>query len=51
MNFSLELLHFEELIKRYIKENGLQFVVGEKVGGCDLVLSCGQLQAEDSVPL
>ena len=42
----LKQIMFGSVITSIKQENGLTFVVGDKVGGCDLVLNCGQLQTE-----
>ena len=44
----LKQITFGSVIKSITQENGITFVVGDKVDGCDLVLNCGQLEAEDT---
>ena len=43
----LKQITFGSVVTSIAQENGLTFVVGDKVGGCDLVLNCGQMQVED----
>ena len=44
----MKQITFGSVVTSIVQENGLTFHVGEKVGGCDLVLNCGQLQVEDT---
>ena len=43
----LKQITFGSVVTSIAQENGLTFVVGDKVGGCDLILNCGQMQVED----
>ena len=43
----LKQITFGSVVTSIAQENGLTFVVGDKVGGCDLVLNCGQMQVEN----
>ena len=45
--YYLKQITFGSVVTSIAQENGLTFVVGDKVGGCDLVLNCGQMQEED----
>ena len=42
----MKQITFGSVVTSIVQENGLTFHVGDKVGGCDLVLNCGQLQTE-----
>ena len=42
----MKQITFGSVVTSIVQKNGLTFYVGEKVGGCDLVLNCGQLQTE-----
>lgn len=44
----LKRITFGSIVTSIVQENGVTFVVGDKVGGCDLVLNCGQVEAEDT---
>ena len=44
----MKQITFGSVVTSIVQKNGLTFYVGEKVGGCDLVLNCGQLQVEDT---
>ena len=44
----MKQITFGSVVTSIVQENGSTFNVGDKVGGCDLVLNCGQLQAEDT---
>ena len=44
----MKQITFGSVVTSITQENGLTFSVGEKVGGCDLVLNCGQMQTEDT---
>ena len=43
----LKQITFGSVVTSITQETGLTFGVGDKVGGCDLVLNCGQMQVED----
>ena len=43
----MKKITFGSVVASIVQKKGLTFVVGDKVDGCDLVLNCGQLQAED----
>ena len=44
----MKQITFGSVVTSIVVENGVTFFVGYKVGGCDLVLNCGQLEAEDT---
>ena len=44
----MKQITFGSVVTSIVQENGVTFFVGYKVGGCDLVLNCGQLQTEDT---
>ena len=44
----MKQITFGSVVTSIVQENGLTFHVGDKVDGCDLVLNCGQLRAEDT---
>ena len=44
----MKQITFGSVVTSIVQENGVTFVVGDKVDGCDLVLNCGQLEAEDT---
>ena len=44
--YYLKRITFGSVVTSIVQENGVTFVVGDKVDGCDLVLNCGQLEAE-----
>ena len=46
--YYLKRITFGSVVTSIVQENGVTFVVGDKVDGCDLVLNCGQLEAEDT---
>ena len=46
--YYMKQITFGSVVTSIVQKNGLTFYVGEKVGGCDLVLNCGQLQVEDT---
>lgn len=46
--YYLKRITFGSVVTSIVQENGVTFVVGDKVNGCDLVLNCGQLEAEDT---
>jgi hypothetical protein len=46
--YYLKRITFGSVVTSIVQENGVTFVVGDKVDGCDLILNCGQLEAEDT---
>ena len=44
----MKQITFGSVVTSIEVENGVTFFVGYKVGGCDLVLNCGQMQTEDT---
>ena len=44
----MKQITFGSVVTSIEEENGVTFFVGYKVGGCDLVLNCGQMQTEDT---
>ena len=46
--YYLKRITFGSVVTSIVQINGKTFVVGDKVDGCDLVLNCGQLEAEDT---
>ena len=46
--YYLKRITFGSVVTSIVQENGVTFVVGDKVDGCNLVLNCGQLEAEDT---
>ena len=46
--YYLKRITFGSVVTSIVQINGITFVVGDKVDGCDLVLNCGQLQTEDT---
>ena len=46
--YYLKRITFGSVVTSIVQENGVTFVVGDKVDGCDLVLNCGQMHTEDT---
>ena len=46
--YYLKRITFGSVVTSIVQINGITFVVGNKVDGCDLVLNCGQMQTEDT---
>ena len=44
----MKQITFGSVVTSIVQENGSTFNVGDEVDGCDLILNCGQLQAEDT---
>ena len=44
----MKQITFGSVVTSIVQENGVTFFVGDKVDGCNLVLNCGQLEAEDT---